>query len=77
MRKLHIHPVWTPTDASWLNLIEAQFGVLKRFTVANTDDSSHLLQRHRIYRYLRYRHQNVGTQNHPLRRIRMVKLEQH
>ena len=77
MRKLHIHPVWTPTDASWLNLIEAQFGVLKRFTVANTDDASHLLRRRRIYRYLHYRHRKVGTEDHPLRRIRMVKLEQH
>ena len=65
------------TEASWLNLIEAQFGVLKRFTVANTDDSTHALRRRRIYRYLRYRHQKVGTDHHPLRSIRMVKLEQH
>jgi hypothetical protein len=62
MRKPHIHPVWTPTDASWLNLIEAQFGVPKRFTVANTDDASHLLRRRRIYRCLRYRHRKVGTE---------------
>jgi len=34
LRKLRIHPVWTPTEASWLNLIEAHFGVLKRFTLA-------------------------------------------
>jgi len=33
LRQLHIQPVWTPTEASWLNLIEAQFGVLKRFTL--------------------------------------------
>jgi len=26
--------VWTPTDASWLNLIEAHFGALKRFMLA-------------------------------------------
>ncbi len=77
MRKLHIHPLWTPTDASWLNLIEAQFGVLKRFTVANTDDPAHAVRRRRIYRYLRYRHRKVGTNDHPLRRIRMVKLERH
>ena len=38
LKKLHIHPAWTPTEASWLNLIEAQFGVLKKFTLANTDD---------------------------------------
>lgn len=77
MRKLHIHPVWTPTEASWLDLIEAQFGILKRFTVANTDDPTHAVRRRRIYRYLNYRHRNIGTQNHPLRRIRMVKVEQH
>lgn len=77
MHKLHIHPVWTPTEASWLNLIEAQFGVLMRFTVAYTDDSAHRVRRRRIYRYLRYRHQKVGTEDHPLRRIRMVKLERH
>jgi hypothetical protein len=32
LRRLRIQPVPTPTEASWLNLIEAQFGVLKRFT---------------------------------------------
>lgn len=26
LRRLRIHPVWTPTEASWLNLIEAHFG---------------------------------------------------
>jgi len=77
MRRLRIHPVWTPTEASWLNLIEAQFGVLKRFTLANTDDLSHTLRRRRIYRYLNHRHREVGTRDHPLRRIRMVKLDKH
>ena len=33
LRRLRVQPVWTPTEASWLNLIEAQFGVLKRFTL--------------------------------------------
>jgi DDE superfamily endonuclease len=28
LRQLRIEPVWTPTEASWLNLIEAHFGVL-------------------------------------------------
>lgn len=45
LRRLRIHPVWTPAEASWLNLIEAQFGVLKRFTVAHTDDPSHAARR--------------------------------
>lgn len=72
MRRLRIHPVWTPTNASWLNLIEPQFGVLKRFTLNNTDDRSHAVRRQRIYRYLRYRHRQTGTVSHPLARIRTI-----
>jgi hypothetical protein len=80
LRKLKIRPVFTPTEASWLNLIEAHFGVLKRFTLANTDDLEHVLRRRRVYRYLRYRHKKLGRLRHPLNRIRTirpVKLEQH
>jgi len=33
--------VWTPTEASWINLIEAQFGLQKRFTMVHTDDLTH------------------------------------
>lgn len=80
LRRLHIRPVWTPTESSWLNLIEAHFGVLKRFTLANTDDLDHIIRRRRIYRYLRYRHKKLGRIRHPLnciRRIRLGKLEQH
>ena len=72
LRRLRIHPVWTPTEASWLNLIEAQFGILKRFTVAHTDDPSHLVPRRRIYRYLRYRHRKLDSLNHPLHRLRSI-----
>jgi len=80
LRRLRIEPVWTPTEASWLNLIEAQFGVLKRFTLANTDDLTHRVRRRRVYRYLRYRNRTAGTVGHPLTRLRSispVKLEWH
>ena len=80
LRRLHIRPVWTPTESSWLNLIEAHFGVLRRFTLANTDDLDHNIRRRRIYRYLRYRHKKLGRLRHPLNRIRTIrlgKLEQH
>ena len=40
LRRLHIHPVWTPTDASWLNAIEAHFGVTKRLTGSDDHDMS-------------------------------------
>jgi hypothetical protein len=73
LRRLRIHPVWTPTQASWLNLIEVQFGVLERFTLNNTDDRSHVVRRRRIYRYLRYRHRHTRTVGHPLARIRTIR----
>jgi len=80
LKRLHIHPVWTPTQSSWLNLIEAQFGVLKKFTVANTDDTSHEQRHQRVAAYLRYRHKRLGNSNHPLHNLtssRRVKLEPH
>jgi hypothetical protein len=80
LQRLKIEPVYTPTEASWLNLIEAHFGAMKRFTVANTDDPSHAVRRPRIYRYLRYRHRKVGTDGHRLARVRRLsvnKLESH
>ncbi len=35
------------TEASWINLIEAQFGVLKRFTLTHPDDLTHSARRRR------------------------------
>ncbi len=72
LRRLRIHPVWTPTEASWINLIEAQFGVLKRFTLNHTDDRTHAARRRRIYRYLRYRHRKLRNLHHPLNRLRTI-----
>ena len=80
LRRLHITPVWTPTNASWLNLIEAQFGALKRATLTNTDDPDHRTRQRRVYRYLRLRHRDLGIAGHPLERlrsIRIIKLERH
>jgi transposase len=80
LRRLRITPVYTPTNASWLNLIEAQFGVTKRFTLTDTDDPDHQARRQRIVRYIRYRNRRAGTASHPLAHlltIRDIKLEQH
>ncbi len=80
LRRLRITPVFTPTEASWLNLIEAQFGALKRATLTNTDDRDHAARRRRIYRYLRYRHRELGIGGNPLESLQSViniKLERH
>src|SRR6266542_3392236 len=52
LRRLRITPVFTPTEASWLNLIESHFGALKRATLTNTDDPDHATRQRRVYRYL-------------------------
>ena len=50
----------TPTYASWLNLIEAQFTALKSFCLSNSDDRTHHERRKRIYRYLTSRNRETG-----------------
>lgn len=80
LRRLHITPVFTPTNASWLNLIEPQFGVLQRRTVADTDDPNHATRRRRIYRFLRHRARERGYAGHPLTRLHLlrgIKLGEH
>jgi hypothetical protein len=80
LRRLRITPVFIPTDASWLNLIEAQFGVLRRRTLAHTDDPSHAVRHRRIYRFLRYRARERGIPAHALTRMHLltgIKLGQH
>ena len=80
LERLRITPVFTPTNASWLNLIEPQFGVLQRRTLADTDDPTHVIRRRRIYRFLRYRAKDRGVAGHPLTRmhlLRGIKLGQH
>jgi len=80
LRRLPIHPVYTPTEASWLNAIEAHFGVTKLATLVGSDDRDHRPRRRRIYRYLRSRNRRVGQEAHPLTRIRSVrpiKLDRH
>jgi len=56
-----------------MNLIEAQFGVLKRFTLTDTDDTQHAERQRRIYRFLRYQQRQRGTVGHPLTRLHRVR----
>lgn len=70
--RLRITPVYTPTEASWLSLIEPPFGVTKRFTLTDTDDASHRARRHRIVRYIRYRNRHAEAAHHPLTRLLTV-----
>src|SRR5262245_60225446 len=73
------HSAGLDAEASSLNLIEAQFAIRKRFTLANTDDLTHIARRRRIYAYLRYRHRKLANLKHPPNAysFRSIKLEQH
>jgi transposase len=46
---------FTPTYASWANPIEAHFGALRRFTLANSNHPNHTVQTRRLHEYLRWR----------------------
>ncbi|WP_329911447.1 IS630 family transposase [Streptomyces sp. SP18BB07] len=50
---------FTPTYASWANPIEAHFGPLRQFTLANSHHRSHPAQTQALHRYLRWRNANA------------------
>src|SRR5208283_88988 len=46
---------FTPTYGSWANPIEAHFGPLRQFTIANSDHQSHAEMAKAIRAYIRWR----------------------
>jgi len=50
----------TPTNSSWLNSIEAQFTVLRHFTLDGTDHASHKEQGSMIRRYIIWRNKHTA-----------------
>ncbi len=50
---------FTPTYASWANPIEAHFGPLRQFTIANSNHPNHTVQRRALHAYLRWRNANA------------------
>jgi transposase len=48
----------TPTSASWANPIEAQFGPLRMFTMANSNHPNHSVLSREMRKYLRWRNAN-------------------
>lgn len=49
----------TPAYASWANPIEAYFGPLRQFTVANSNHRNHTAQTRALHAYLRRRNANA------------------
>jgi hypothetical protein len=55
----HVELAYVPTNASWLNRIEAQFTAPRYFAVDGTDHPSHAEQASRIRRYIAWRNRNA------------------
>ncbi|MEU3743268.1 transposase [Streptomyces sp. NPDC032198] len=70
---------FTPTNASWANPIEAHFGPLRQFILANSNHPNHTVQTAELHRYLRWRNANarhldvLAAQRHERARIRSKK----
>ncbi|MGW0829994.1 IS630 family transposase [Streptomyces prunicolor] len=55
----NVHLCFTPTNASWANPIEAHFGPLRQFTLANSNHPNHPVQTRALHAYLRWRNANA------------------
>ncbi|WP_344174405.1 transposase [Pilimelia columellifera] len=55
----NIELVFLPTNASWLNWIEAEFAALRHFALNGTDHRSHTEQGEAIGAYIRWRDQQA------------------
>ena len=55
----NVELAYVPTNASWLNRIEAQFQTLRYFTLDGTDHRSHEEQSSMIRRYIIWRNRNA------------------
>lgn len=62
-KKNRVELCFTPTYASWANPIEAHFGPLRQFTIANSNHRNHTVQTRALHVYLRWR--NANARHHP------------
>ncbi|WP_318552293.1 IS630 family transposase [Kitasatospora fiedleri] len=75
----NVHLCFTPTNASWANPIEAHFGPLRQFILANSSHPNHTVQTRALHAYLRWRNANarhpdaLTTQRKERARIRSEK----
>ncbi|MFF7190299.1 transposase, partial [Streptomyces sp. NPDC008222] len=58
-KKNKVKLCFTPTYASWANPIEAHFGPLRQFTIANSDHRNHTAQTRALHAYLCWRNKNA------------------
>ncbi|MEU9059622.1 IS630 family transposase [Streptomyces sp. NPDC048430] len=57
--KNRVELCFTPTYGSWANPIEAHFGSLRQFTIANSNHRNQTIQTRALHAYLRWRNKNA------------------
>jgi transposase len=57
--RANVELCFTPTNASWANPIEAQFGPLRTFVMGGSDHPNHTVLARRLQDYLRWRNANA------------------
>jgi transposase len=57
--RANVELCFTPTNASWANPIEAQFGPLRTFVMGDSDHPNHVVLARRLQDYLRWRNANA------------------
>lgn len=58
-KKNRVELCFTPSYASWANPIEAHFGPLRQFSVANSNHRDHTVQTRALHTYRRWRNTNA------------------
>jgi transposase len=58
-KKHRVELCFTPTNASWANPIEAQFGPLRTFTISGSNHRNHTVLAKAMQDYLRWRNKNA------------------
>jgi transposase len=57
--RANVELCFTPTNASWANPIEAQFGPVRAFVMGGSDHPSHVILARKLQQYLRWRNANA------------------
>ncbi|MFD5627191.1 IS630 family transposase [Streptomyces sp. NPDC127072] len=57
--KCRVELCFTPINVSWANPIEAYYGPVRQFTLANSNHPNHTVQTRAVHAYLRWRNANT------------------
>jgi hypothetical protein len=57
--RANVELCFTPTNASWANPIEPQFGPIRTFVIGGSDHRNHMILARRMQDYLRWRNANA------------------